>query len=348
VLRDLISVSTSIIDSSYEAEEEVDDVLDEAEKKIFQISQHRFSFTLTPLSSILKGSFELIERLYHRKAHVTGVPTGFTEFDILTCGLQPTDLIIIAGRPSVGKSSFCLDIARHAAIEENTVVTIFSLEESKEQLVQRMLCSQAKVGLHRLRRGYLKEEDWPKLTTAAGKLGDAPIFIDDSPGISVLEVKAKARRLKAEHGLGLVLIDYLQLIQSKRRMENRQQEIAEISRSLKGLAKELEVPVVALSQLSRKVEERHEQRPQLSDLRESGALEQDADLVAFIYRRKIYESPREVDGKEFMSYEEKGEGDLTEVIVSKQRHGPTGTIKLTFLPEYTCFEKAELSRHEPY
>lgn len=345
VLRNLISVSTNIINSSFEAEEEVDNILDEAEKKIFEISQDRFSFALTPLRSVLKGSFELIEKLYHRKVHVTGVPSGFTDFDVLTSGLQPADLIIIAGRPSAGKSSFCLNIARYAAIHENTVVVIFSLEESKEQLVQRMLCSQARVGLHRLRRGYLRDEDWPKLTTAAGVLADAPIFIDDSPGISVLEMKAKARRLKAEHGLGLMLVDYLQLIQSRKRMENRQQEISEISRSLKGLAKELGVPVVALSQLSRRVEDRQEKRPQLSDLRESGALEQDADLVAFIYRPKIYESPRQVDKKEFMSHEDRSEGDPTEVIVSKQRHGPTGTIMLTFLPEYTRFE--DYSDREP-
>jgi len=344
ILRNLISVSTGIIHSSYEAEEEVDDVLDEAEKKIFQISQHRFSFTLTPLRSVLKGSFELIESLYHRKVHVTGVPTGFTEFDVLTCGLQPTDLIIVAGRPSVGKSSFCLDIARHAATREKTVVALFSLEESKEQLALRMLCSQAQVSLHRLRRGYLKDDEWGQLTMAAGILADAPIHIDDSPGISVLEIKAKARRLKAEHGLGLIVVDYLQLIQSRGKAENRQQEISEISRSLKGLAKELGVPVVALSQLSRRVEERQERRPQLSDLRESGALEQDADVVAFIYRKKIYESPGEVDKGEFMSYEDKETGDLAEVIVSKQRHGPTGTIKLTFLRQFTCFAPPELYR----
>jgi len=345
VLRDLISVSTGIIHSSYEAEEEVDEVLDDAERRIFEISQHRFSFALTPLRSVLKGSFELIERLYERKVHVTGVPTGFTDFDILTSGLQPTDLVIIAGRPSAGKSSFCLNVAQHAAIQEKTVVAIFSLEMSKEQLVQRMLCSQARVALHRLRRGYLGEKDWGKLTNAAGVLAEAPIFIDDSPGISVLEMKAKARRLKAEHGLGLLLVDYLQLIQSRGRMENRQQEISEISRSLKALAKELGVPVVALSQLSRRVEDRQEKRPELSDLRESGALEQDADLVAFIYRPDIYKPPEEVDRKKFMDRSDHGErgyydGQEAEVIVRKQRNGPTGTIKLTFLPEFTRFESA--------
>ncbi|MDH7499246.1 MAG: replicative DNA helicase, partial [candidate division NC10 bacterium] len=333
-----------IIHASYEAEGEVEEVLDDAERRIFEISQHRFSFALTPLRSVLKGSFELIERLYERKVHVTGVPSGFTDFDILTSGLQPTDLIIIAGRPSVGKSSFCLNIAQHAAIQEKTVVAIFSLEMSKEQLVQRILCSQARVALHRLRRGYLGEQDWGRLTNAAGVLAEAPIFIDDSPGISVLEMKAKARRLKAEHGLGLVLVDYLQLIQSRGRMENRQQEISEISRSLKALAKELGVPVVALSQLSRRVEDRQEKRPELSDLRESGALEQDADLVAFIYRPKIYEPPEEVDRKKFMDsdHEERGryDGQYAEVIVRKQRNGPTGTIKLTFLPEFTRFESA--------
>jgi replicative DNA helicase len=338
VLRNLISASTAIIQSSFEGEDEVESILDEAEKKVFDISQNRFSYALTPLSNILKSSFELIERLYERKVQVTGVPTGFADFDVLTSGLQPTDLIIIAGRPASGKSSFCLNIAQHAATHENAVVAIFSLEMSKEQLVQRMLCSQARVGLHRLRRGFLKEQDWAKLTTAAGVLADAPVFIDDTPGISVLEMKAKTRRLKAEHGLGLILVDYLQLIQGKRRMENRQQEISEISRSLKGLAKELSVPVVALSQLSRRVEDRQERRPQLSDLRESGALEQDADLVAFLYRPKIYDAPEEVDQKKLNSYEEWPSGDSTEVIVGKQRNGPTGTIKLTFLAEYTRFE----------
>jgi replicative DNA helicase len=323
--------------SSFEAVDEVEDILDGAEKKVFEISQNRFSYSLTPISNILKGSFELIERLYERKVQVTGVPTGFADFDVLTSGLQPTDLIIIAGRPASGKSSFCLNIAQNAAVHESTVVAIFSLEMSKEQLVQRMLCLQARVGLHRLRRGFLKEQDWGKLTMAAGVLADAPVFIDDTPGISVLEMKAKARRLKAEHGLGLILVDYLQLIQGKKKMENRQQEISEISRSLKGLAKELSVPVVALSQLSRRVEDRQERRPQLSDLRESGALEQDADLVAFLYRPKIYDAPEEVDRKELTSYEDRGEGDLTEVIVGKQRNGPTGTIKLTFLAEYTRF-----------
>jgi replicative DNA helicase len=347
VLRNLISASTIIMQSSFEAGDEVEDILDEAEKKVFEISQNRFSYSLTPISNILKGSFELIERLYERKVQVTGVPTGFADFDVLTSGLQPTDLIIIAGRPASGKSSFCLNIAQHAAVHENTVVAIFSLEMSKEQLVQRMLCSQARVGLHRLRRGFLKEQDWGKLTMAAGVLADAPVFIDDTPAISVLEMKAKARRLKAEHGLGLILVDYLQLIQGKKKMENRQQEISEISRSLKGLAKELCVPVVALSQLSRKVEDRPEQRPKLSDLRESGALEQDADLVAFLYRPKIYEAPEEVDRKELTSYEDRGEGDLAEVIVGKQRNGRTGTIKLTFLPEYTRFEETELYR-EPH
>ena len=338
VLRDLISVSTNIISSSFEAEKEVGEVLDEAEKRVFEISQNRFSFALTPLRSVLKGSFELIERLYARKVHVTGVPTGFTDFDALTSGLQPTDLIIIAGRPSAGKSSFCLNVAQNTAIQDKTVVAIFSLEMSKEQLVQRMLCSQARVGLHRLRRGYLREQDWGELTTAAGVLADTSIFIDDSPSISVLEMKAKCRRLKAEHGLGLVLVDYLQLIQGRGRAENRQQEISDISRSLKGLAKELSVPIVALSQLSRRVEDRQGNRPQLSDLRESGALEQDADLVAFIYRPKIYEPPEAVDQKDFMSYEEKSEGHPTEVIVGKQRNGRPGTIKLTFMPEYTRFE----------
>ncbi|MBI5167753.1 MAG: replicative DNA helicase [candidate division NC10 bacterium] len=334
LLRDLINVATEVVASGYAGEEDVDTLLDQAERRVFEIAQDKVSRAFIPLSSILKGTFEAIERLYQRKSHVTGVPTGFEEFDQLTSGFQPGELIIVAGRPSMGKTSFCLNIAQHAGIEERLPVAIFSLEMSREQLVQRMLCSEARVDSHKLRTGYLADRDWPKLTNAAGRLSEALIFVDDTPGISVLEMRAKTRRLKLEHGLNLVIVDYLQLVQGRGRVESRQQEISEISRALKAMAKELHVPVVALSQLSRAVEAREDRRPRLSDLRESGAIEQDADLVAFIYRPGFYKKVEDVEeghgGRE--------EDRTAEIIIGKQRNGPTGTIKLAFLREYTRFE----------
>jgi replicative DNA helicase len=270
---------------------------------------------------------------------VTGVPTGFAKFDELTAGLQKSDLIVVAGRPSMGKTSFCLNVAQHAAVHEHTPVAIFSLEMSKEQLVQRMLCSVAKVDSHRLRTGFLSDADWPKLTRGAGVLSEAPIFIDDTPGISLLEMRAKARRLLSDAGLGLVIIDYLQLISGRGRVESRQQEISEISRSLKAMAKELSVPVVALSQLSRAVESRTPPRPQLSDLRESGAIEQDADVVAFLYRPAFYRVRKGDEGEE-----PEDNDNTTEVIIGKQRNGPTGTVYLAFRREYTLFEEQERQR----
>jgi replicative DNA helicase len=340
LLYALIQKATAVVSRAYADKDDVDEILDWAEQQIFEISQDKVSRSFVPVKNVLKGTFQLIEKLYDRKSHVTGVPTGFRKFDEMTAGLQPSDLVVVAGRPSMGKTSFCLNIAQHAAITERIPVAIFSLEMSKEQLVQRMLCSVAKVDSHKLRTGYLSDADWPRLTTGAGILSESPIFIDDTPGISLLEMRAKARRLKAEQGLGLVIIDYLQLISGRGRVESRQQEISEISRSLKAMAKELSVPVVALSQLSRAVESRQPPRPQLSDLRESGAIEQDADVVTFLYRPALYRSRKEEEPEE-------PEDNTTEVIIGKQRNGPTGTVHLAFLREYTRFEDQEREREFP-
>ena len=325
VLRGLITASTEIAALSYEGAREVDQILDEAERRIFMLSERSVREGFAPMREVVKSSFAVIEKLYERKAHVTGVPSGFTELDQCTSGFQPSDLIIIAGRPSMGKTAFVLNIAEHVGIEARLPVAVFSLEMSREQLVMRMLSSLSGVDGNRLRRGFLGREDWPLLARAAGKLAEAPIYIDDSASCSVLEIRAKARRLKADHGLGILIIDYLQLIRGRDRSESRQQEISEISRSLKGLAKELKVPVLALSQLSRAVESRGgDKRPQLSDLRESGAIEQDADVVAFIFREDMYRDEAEQQG-------------VAEVIVRKQRNGPTGTVKLAFRRECTRF-----------
>ncbi len=340
LLYALIQKATAVVSRAYADQDDVDEVLDWAEQQIFELSQDKISRSFVPVKSVLKGTFQLIEKLYDRKSHVTGVPTGFKKFDEMTAGLQASELVVVAGRPSMGKTSFCLNVAQHAAITERIPVAIFSLEMSKEQLVQRMLCSVASVDSHKLRTGYLSDADWPRLTTGAGRLSEAPIFIDDTPGISLLEMRAKARRLKAEQGLGLVIIDYLQLISGRGRIESRQQEISEISRSLKAMAKELDVPVVALSQLSRAVESRQPPRPQLSDLRESGAIEQDADVVTFLYRPAFYRTRKEDELDE-------PEDNTTEVIIGKQRNGPTGTVHLAFLREYTRFEDQEREREFP-
>jgi replicative DNA helicase len=326
VLRGLITASTEIAALSYEGSRDVEQILDEAERKVFLLSERSVRAGFVPMREVLKDSFKVIEKLYEKKDHVTGVASGFTDLDLLTCGFQPSDLIIIAGRPSMGKTAFVLNIAEHVGIEARVPVAIFSLEMSREQLVMRMLSSVSGVDGNRLRRGFLSREDWPLLSRAAGKLSEAPIFIDDSAACTVLEIRAKARRLKADHGLALVIVDYLQLIRGRDRSENRQQEISEISRSLKSLAKELKVPVVALSQLSRAVESRGgDKRPQLSDLRESGAIEQDADVVAFIFREDMYRDDAE---------QHQG---IAEVIVRKQRNGPTDTVKLAFRKECTRF-----------
>lgn len=334
LLRRIISASTEIVTKGYEGVDSAEDFIDYAEQKIFQISQDRAKKSFFALKDIIKDTFETIEKLYEKKTHVTGVSTGFKELDKLTSGFQNSDLIIIAGRPSMGKTSFSLNIAENAAIEAGSPVAVFSLEMSKEQLVQRMLASRAKVDLQKLRSGHLKDEDWGRLTTAVGSLYDAQIYIDDTPAQSVLEMRAKARRWKGEFGLKLVIIDYLQLMRGKKNTDNREQEISDISRSLKAMAKELHLPVVALSQLSRRTEQREMSKPQLSDLRESGAIEQDADVVMFVYRESVYK-PCECPKELCTCGRRKG----AEIIVAKQRNGPTDTIKLTFLNEYTRFEE---------
>ncbi len=344
--RRLIEVATEIAEEAYGEVTDVEEFIDRAEKRIFEISERKVRPSFFSMKEIVKDSFKAIERLYEKKELVTGVPTGFIEFDRMTSGLQPGDLIIVAGRPSMGKTAFCVNIAQYAAIEAKIPTAIFSLEMSKEQLVQRMLCSEAKVDSQKLRGGFLSESDWPKLTRAAGLLSEAPIYIDDTPAISVLEMRAKARRLKAEKGLGLVIIDYLQLMRGRADANTREQEISEISRSLKALAKELHVPVVALSQLSRRPELRGENRkPQLSDLRESGAIEQDADVVVFIYREEQYrpcECPRNMSCT-------CGRRGVADIIIGKQRNGPTGEIKLAFLSRYTTFENLDTTHsYEDY
>ncbi|MFQ5828664.1 MAG: replicative DNA helicase [Candidatus Methylomirabilia bacterium] len=345
LLRELIRASSDIIGESYEAREDVDTLLDHAEQVIFQLSERRMQGTAVPVRAILKSTFEYIERLYDRKQHVTGLATGFKELDEWTAGLQASDFILVAGRPSMGKTALALSIAKHVAIELDKTVFILSLEMSATQLVQRLLCSEAKVSLQDVRKGRLQPREWQKLTNAAGRLAEAHIFIDDTGAISILEVRAKARRVKAEHGLDLVVIDYLQLMRGRGRAENRQQEISEISRSLKALAKELHVPVVALSQLSRAVETRptREHRPQLSDLRESGALEQDADLIVFLYRPSWYKKDNEVPVEE-----RDKDRSIAEVIIGKQRNGPAPkTVELYFHPAYTSFE-ALASYRQPF
>ena len=325
ILRKLINHATQIVTMGYEEQEDARVLLDKAENLIFDVSQQKVEHSFSPIKELLTESFEKIEDLYHSDNFITGVPSGFIEFDEITTGFQPSELIIVAGRPSMGKTAFCLNIAQYAAMQHKIPVAIFSLEMSKAQIVQRMLCSEARIDTHALRRGTMPEDDWPKLSMAAGRLSAAPIYIDDTAGISPLEIKAKARRLKAKNDLGLILIDYMQLIQTGLKIENRQQEISQISRSLKGLARELNVPVIAVSQLSRAVEQRSVQRPRLSDLRESGAIEQDADLVVFLYREEYYKPKTSKKG-------------IAEAIISKQRNGPTGTLELTFLKEYTRFE----------
>ncbi|MDP2939612.1 MAG: replicative DNA helicase [Candidatus Omnitrophota bacterium] len=331
ILRLLISNATQIVSESYGMHGNVDELLDRAEKLIFEISDRKIEGGYIPLKEIIKDSIETIDKLYQRKAHVTGIATGFLDFDRQTAGLQNSDLIVIAGRPSMGKSALAISIAEYAGVVEKIPVGFFSLEMSKEQLVQRLLCSHARVDTHKVRSGFLSPSDWPRLTSAAGKLSEAPIFIDDSPAISSLELRAKARRLKSHHDIKLVVVDYLQLMRGFAKSENRQQEISEISRSLKALSRELNIPIIAISQLSRAVESRQDHRPQLSDLRESGAIEQDADVVVLLLREEYY----------YPTEENKG---VAEVIIAKQRNGPVGSIKLAFVKEYMRFEN--LSRTE--
>lgn len=324
ILRNLITRATDIANLGFEASEDIEEILDKAEENIFSITQQRIQTAYYPIREIIKETFKTIEQLSAKKDAVTGVPTGFIDFDRLTAGLQPSDLIIIAGRPIMGKTSFALNIAQHAATRAGVPVGFFSLEMSKEQLALRVLCAEARLDSQKIRFGRLTEGDWLKLTDAAATLSEAPIFVDDTPALSVLEIRAKARRLKSEYNVGLLIVDYLQLMKGRGRTDTREREISEISRSLKALAKELNIPVVAVSQLSRRVEERPH-KPQLADLRESGAIEQDADLIVFIYRDEVYNEETEDKG-------------IAEIMVKKQRSGPTGTVRLAFLDKYTRFE----------
>ncbi len=335
ILRRLINLTTEIATKSYQFSGEVEDILDQAEKSIFEITASKITPHIYPLSEVIKDSFHTIEALYERKERISGVPTGFTKLDQLTSGFQPSDLIIIAGRPSMGKTAFALDIARNAATLAEIPSVIFSLEMSRQQLAIRMLCSEARVDSYKLRSGFIGERDWPRLTNAAGLLSEAPIYIDDSPALSVLQMRAKARRLKSEKGLGLAVVDYLQLMSGRGGSDRREQEISEISRSLKALAKELNIPVVALSQLNRKVEDRTDRRPFMADLRESGAIEQDADVILFIYRDEMYDENSKQKG-------------TAEVIIGKQRNGPIGKITLAFIDQYTRFENLAGADGEPF
>ncbi len=334
-LRRLIQTSTEIVSRCFDQTEDVDLLLDSAEQRIFEISEKRIKHGFTPLSDILPQTFESIDRI--REGQITGLPTGFVELDTLTAGLQPSDLIVVAGRPSMGKTSFCLSVVEHSAVELKVPVAIFSLEMEKGQLANRMLCSRAKLSSHKMRTGRLSDHEWTNLSIAVGPLSEAKIFVDDTPAIGILEIRAKARRLKAKENIGLIIVDYLQLMAGPRGAESRQQEISTISRALKGLAKDLKVPVLAISQLSRAVETRGgERRPQLADLRESGAIEQDADLVMFIYRPELYG----IKSMEFRKEKISTDG-IAEVIVGKHRNGPTGSILLTFLKSYARFENPD-------
>jgi len=331
LLRRLIEASTAIVGDAFEGRATAAELIDEAEHRIFQVSQQRGMQGFMRVKELMWPTMERIEALQRGGKTITGVASGFTDLDEMTSGFQPSDLIIVAARPSMGKTALILNIAQYAAIEKNTPVAFFSLEMSKESLVQRMLTSEARVDAQKLRKGMLRDDDFPRMARAAGILSSAPIWIDDSAGITLLEIRSKARRLKVEADIGLLVIDYLQLIQGPNNAESRQQEISMISRSLKALAKELHVPVVALSQLSRAPEQRAgDHRPQLSDLRESGAIEQDADLVMFIYRQEVYDGPTDKDGNSL-------EG-RAEIIVGKQRNGPIGFVNLFFHKSYTRFE----------
>ena len=342
VLRRLIHASTDIITQCYDDSrtvDSIDELLNTAERSIFDIAQKQIGESFSPMKNIVGHSFKMVEDLYERKEMITGIPTGFVDLDHLTSGLQPSDLIIVAGRPSMGKTAFCLNVASYAAIDKGKVVALFSLEMSKEALGLRLLGSEARVDAHRLRTGHLSERDWTPLANAAGRLAEAPIYIDDSAAITVLEMQAKTRRLKAEHGLDLLIVDYLQLMRGRGNESSREQEISNISRSLKMLAKDLKVPVIALSQLNRAVETRpgKEKRPMLADLRESGAIEQDADVILFIYRDEVYnkcECPQ--DGECLC-----GRRGVAEVIVGKQRNGPIGKVDLTYINRFTRFENTE-------
>lgn len=335
LLRRLIRVATSIVEDGYAREDEVEALLSEAEKKMMEVSNRKNAGDFRHIKDVLVETYDNIELLHTRKGDITGIPTGFRDLDKMTAGFQRNDLIILAARPSVGKTAFALNVAQNVATKTDENVAIFSLEMGADQLVMRMLCAEGNIDAQVLRTGALEAEDWRKLTMAMGSLSNAGIFIDDSSGIRVNEIRSKCRRLQQEHGLGMIIIDYLQLISgSGRAGENRQQEVSEISRSLKGLARELKVPVIALSQLSRGVEQRQDKRPMMSDLRESGSIEQDADIVSFLYREDYYDKETENQ-------------NIIEIIIAKQRNGPTGTVSLAFAKEYNKFVNIDWSQHQP-
>jgi replicative DNA helicase len=336
--RRLISVATEIVTLGYDEQSDINDLLDLAQKNIYEISENKLRPQYVPVQTVLKEAFTILKSLHDRKEHVTGVPTGYIDLDHMTAGLQPGDLIIVAARPSMGKTTLALNIAEYASADphnkKKVPSVIFSLEMGKEQLVMRFLASIAKVDFGRMRTGHFLDSDWPRLTRAAGILHDSKIFIDDTPAITVLELRSKARRLKSEHDIGLIIIDYLQLMRGGANPESRQQEISEISRSLKALAKELGVPVIALSQLNRELEKRADKRPMMSDLRESGAIEQDADVITFVYREAVYcEQCRKRDGSCTQNHDRNAE-----LIIGKQRNGSIGTVNLAFFGEHTRFE----------
>jgi replicative DNA helicase len=335
LLRNLINAATQIVSDSFKEEQDVSTILDKAEQVVFDIASKKVESRFATVRDVIKGSIEKIDSLYQRKENITGIGSGFRELDLKTSGFQSSDLIVIAGRPSMGKSALASCIVEHIGVVGKKPVAFFSLEMAKEQLVQRMLCCHARVDAHKVRTGFLSQADWPRLVSAAGKLSEAPIYIDDSPGITVLELRAKARRFKAKFDIQLLVLDYLQLMQGPLRAENRQQEISEISRALKALARELNIPVIAISQLSRAVEQRSDHRPQLSDLRESGAIEQDADLVLLLLREEYYNPTEENKG-------------LAELIIAKQRNGPVGNLNLAFVSEYMRFENLAAARDEEF
>lgn len=344
ILRKLISAGTQIIGMAKNEDEDVEAITDQAERLIFSVAQRKMGDYFKPITPLVMETWEWIDKRYHDKGESSGIPTGFTKLDHMTSGLQPNDFIIIAARPSMGKTAFALNLALNAAIDARQTVAIFSIEMSAEQLVQRMVCSLARANAHRLRTGYFQDEEWDRLAKASSKLWDAPIYIDDSTDISAMAMRAKCRRLKAEKGLGLIVVDYLQLMRSHRNIDNRVQEISEIARGLKSLAREMRAPVIALSQLSRAVEKREDKRPMLSDLRESGSIEAEADMVMMLFRADYY-TVKEVEDTKAISGHDGGGFDpnernveTTEIIIGKHRNGPTGTVKLGFVREFASFE----------
>lgn len=343
LMRQLIASSSAMIGRAYNETEDALELLDEAEQSIYSISEQRTKKNFVSMSSAVTATMEMLESIHGNRSGVTGVPSGFTELDSLTGGFQKSDLIVVAGRPSQGKTAFILSLSRFASTVHDIPIGFFSLEMSVQQLVLRLICAQAKVDVHAVRTGRLPEDEWKKLSLTVGKLYRAKMFIDDTPALTILELRAKARRLKAEHNIGMVVVDYLQLMQGPKSAQSREQEISQISRSLKALAKELDIPVVALSQLNRALEQRGDKRPVLSDLRESGAIEQDADVVVFVHRPEMYGIEKDEHG-------EPTEG-IAEIIVAKQRNGPLGTIKLSFVKRYASFENLarfrQLSLEEP-